>query len=101
MMTYQGSAINFDEIKRFEITEVYAHPDAEVDIVFVHGLNGNPQTTWTANNGVFWPTDLLPISLKSAKVRILVYGYIADVYTFGGENGARSVVLRHFESSDC
>jgi len=101
MMTYQGSTTNLDEIKRFEITEVYAHPDAEVDIVLVHGLNGNPQTTWTAKNGVFWPIDLLPISLKSTKVRILVYGYNADVYTFGSEQGARSVVLDRLDSSDC
>ena len=28
----QGSAINLDDIKRFEVTEVYSHPDAKVDI---------------------------------------------------------------------
>jgi hypothetical protein len=83
---FQGSAINLDEIKRFEVTEVYAHPDAKVDIVLVHGLNGDPRKTWTANNGVFWPTQLLPVTLKSAKVRILVYGYNADVYAFGSRS---------------
>jgi hypothetical protein len=82
-----------DEIRRFEVTEVYAHPDAKVDIVLIHGLNGDPRKTWTAKNGVFWPTDLLPVSLKSAKARILVYGYNADVYTFGSGKSARSVVL--------
>lgn len=82
--TQQGSAINLDEIKRFEVTEVYSHPDAKVDIVFVHGLNGDPRQTWTSkNNGLFWPSQLLPVSLKSAQARILVYGYNADVYTFG------------------
>ena len=85
----QGSAINLNEIKRFEVTEVYAHPDAKVDIVLIHGLNGNPRTTWTAKNGVFWPTDLLPVTLKSAKARILVYGYNADVYTFGSGKSTR------------
>lgn len=88
-MTAQGSAINLDEIKRFEITEVYTHPDAKVDIVFVHGLNGDPRRSWTAKNGVFWPTQLLPITLKSAQARILVYGYNADVYAFGNSQSAR------------
>lgn len=32
MTNNQGSAINLDEIKRFEVTEVYSHPDAKVDI---------------------------------------------------------------------
>lgn len=60
---------------------MYTHPDAKVDVVLVHGLNGEPQKTWTAKNGVFWPTDLLPTSLRDAKANILVYGYNADVYS--------------------
>jgi hypothetical protein len=98
----KGFAINLDEIKRFEVTEVYTCPDAKVDIVLIHGLNGDPRKTWTAKNGVFWPTDLLPTSLKSAKARILVYGYNADVYAFGGGKSARSVVvLKWFILDDC
>lgn len=75
------------------MTEVYTHPDAKVDIVLVHGLNGHPQKTWTAKNGTFWPTDLLPLTLKSAKARILVYGYNADVYAFGGDKSASSDMI--------
>ena len=85
MRQIQGSAVNLNEIKRFEITEVYSHPAAKVDIILVHGLNGHPRQTWTAKNNVFWPTDLLP---KSVKARILVYGYNADVYTFGSSKSA-------------
>ena len=77
----QGSAIKLDDIKRFEITEVYTHPDAKVDIILVHGLDGHPRDTWTADNGVFWPSQLLP---KSVQARVLVYGYYTELYTFSG-----------------
>ncbi|KAG6357943.1 hypothetical protein INS49_013826 [Diaporthe citri] len=73
------------KISRFDITAVYSHPSAKVDIVLVHGLNGDPQRTWTAKspngNGAFWPVDLLPKSLEAenAHANVLVYGYNADV----------------------
>ncbi|KAK2628803.1 hypothetical protein QTJ16_001906 [Diplocarpon rosae] len=90
-----GSSINPGDIKRYEVTEVYCHPQARVDIVLVHGLNGNPRHTWTAPNGVFWPSQLLPASLKAWQARILVYGYNADVYTFGSRKGAPSSDMIH------
>src|SRR3954452_780968 len=77
---HKGS-INKD-IARYELTTVYKHPEAKADIVLVHGLNGNPVKTWTApKNGVYWPTDLLPASLKDEHANVLVYGYNADVYS--------------------
>lgn len=69
------------KIGRYEFTAVYTHQQAKADIVLVHGLNGHPQRTWTAANGVFWPADLLPASLKNEHANILVYGYNADVYS--------------------
>ncbi|KAI6714655.1 hypothetical protein JHW43_002828 [Diplocarpon mali] len=95
MDSTQGSAINPGDIKRYEVTEVYCHPRARVDIVLVHGLNGNPRNTWTAPNGVFWPSQLLPASLKAWQARILVYGYNADVYTFGSGKGGPSSDMIH------
>lgn len=64
---------------RYNTTAVYTHPEAKVDIVLVHGLSGSPDKTWTAKNGIFWPSDLLPVALKNEKANILVYGYNADV----------------------
>nr|CEG04690.1 unnamed protein product [Fusarium clavum] len=69
------------EISRYETTAVYTHPEAKVDIVLVHGLNGQPDSTWTASNNVFWPLDLLPAALKDSHANIMVYGYNADVYS--------------------
>lgn len=67
---------------RYDVSAVYTHPDAKVDIVLVHGLNGEPKRTWTAkDSAVYWPADLLPASLKGRHANILVYGYNADVYS--------------------
>ncbi|OAX78989.1 hypothetical protein ACJ72_06697 [Emergomyces africanus] len=79
------SAKRFD-VKEFGLTEVYrcAEPLVpQVDIVFVHGLNGTSYNTWaTKKPEVFWPGDLLPRTLKSQNVRILTYGYDANVASF-------------------
>lgn len=47
----------------------------------MHGLNGHPKNTWKTENGVYWPTDLLPVSLKNERANVLVYGYNADVFS--------------------
>ncbi|UNI17675.1 hypothetical protein JDV02_004001 [Purpureocillium takamizusanense] len=81
------AAIN-RSVSRYETTAVYTHPDAKVDIVLVHGLNGCPDKTWTSKDGVFWPVDLLPASLKGLQANILVYGYNADVYSRRNDRSA-------------
>lgn len=89
----QGS-IN-KQISRYDFTAVYTHPDAKVDVVLIHGLNGDPQRSWTAKNGVFWPSDLLPASLKTAHANILVYGYNADVYSSRNDRSASDNFIHH------
>ncbi|KAL2266765.1 hypothetical protein VTJ83DRAFT_6117 [Remersonia thermophila] len=57
-----------------------------LDIVLIHGLNGDYLSTWTYTGGagrnvltpVCWPTDLLPAALPS--VRVLSFDYSADIY---------------------
>lgn len=47
-------------------------------IVFVHGLTGHRENTWTAHDATEpWPKTLLPTKLPNA--RILTFGYDASV----------------------
>ncbi|KAJ5758266.1 uncharacterized protein N7511_006960 [Penicillium nucicola] len=54
-------------------------PNAELDIIFVHGLTGNREKTWTHKKGVFWPQDLLAKDFPT--VRIMTFGYEVDIAT--------------------
>ncbi|KAM5359546.1 hypothetical protein ACJZ2D_014402 [Fusarium nematophilum] len=50
-----------------------------MDICVVHGLGGNAIDTWTADNGVMWPRDLLPCSDYFIKSRVMTFGYDSDL----------------------
>jgi hypothetical protein len=68
-------------VVRFGLSEIHDGGDRPaVDLVLVHGLNGHPQHSWTApGSDFFWPKDLLPQHIAKEKVRILTYGYNANV----------------------
>lgn len=66
-------------------------------MVFVHGLNGHPEHTWTSEKSkIFWPHKLLPDLLEEQNARILVYGYDADVTSFTDGVG-RDKIHNHAE----
>lgn len=76
-----------------------SEPDPAVpvtaDIVFVHGLNGGSQSTWSKDNRAshFWPKEWLPLDDAFHDVRIHSFGYPSGL--------ARESVLnvRDFSSS--
>ncbi|KAI4087437.1 MAG: hypothetical protein LQ344_006773 [Seirophora lacunosa] len=52
--------------------------DAKIDIIFIHGLTGNRDSTWQdKKSGTIWPQDLLPGDMP--KARVVTFGYDADV----------------------
>ncbi|CZR60693.1 uncharacterized protein PAC_10589 [Phialocephala subalpina] len=68
---------------------VIADPtDATLDIVFVHGLTGNRDKTWTHSNGVFWPQE---IAEDIPTARIMTFGYDADVVKLWGIAGSNTL----------
>ncbi|KAJ5628167.1 hypothetical protein N7490_010395 [Penicillium lividum] len=63
----------------------------DFSIVFVHGLTGNRESTWTNKQSkAFWPKQLLPCDLPTA--RIWTFGYDADI--IGALRTASSNTLR-------
>ncbi len=48
-----------------------------VDIIAVHGLNGDAYSTWRHPNGTLWLKDLLPNFLPGC--RVYTYGYPSQV----------------------
>jgi hypothetical protein len=48
-----------------------------VNIIAVHGLNGDAYSTWTHPNGTLWLRDLLPNFLPGC--RVYTYGYPSQV----------------------
>lgn len=99
--TAQGTSAAESPVLRFGLTEVFAPTppaSAQVDLVFVHGLNGDPKNTWTSKaSKSFWPRDLLPEFIKDQKARVLVYGYDADVASLGSVGATKDKIHTHAE----
>ncbi|KAK2757360.1 hypothetical protein FQN54_004874 [Arachnomyces sp. PD_36] len=93
-----GSTAEDLHIERYGLSQIYTSKDPLVDIVLVHGLNGDPHKSWTAKKSkCFWPVDLLPNDLGDQRVRILTYGYDADVATFT-DGASKSKLHVHAEN---
>ncbi|KAH8891229.1 hypothetical protein GQ53DRAFT_151968 [Thozetella sp. PMI_491] len=86
-------ATSLFSLEKVGLKPVYEPPDGaepDVDIVFVHGLNGHWHNTWFHRaSGVYWPRDLLGCDVAHAKV--WSFGYNADVVKLFGPVGASTL----------
>jgi len=65
---------------------IYAPSSAPtIDIIFVHGLGGTSQKTWSRNRdpNLFWPREWLPCERGIGTARILSFGYNANFASAG------------------
>ncbi len=62
--------------------------ERRADFIFVHGLGGSSQTTWSHNRNpdFFWPLKFLPLEPDINEARILTFGYNANFRSSGGRN---------------
>ncbi|KAJ5170921.1 Cytochrome P450 [Penicillium coprophilum] len=66
----------------------------DIDIVAVHGLQGDARRTWTHEaSKVCWLSDLLPNYIKNA--RVLSWGYNANTNSLGGKATSSDRILQH------
>lgn len=61
---------------------------APVDIIFLHGLGGASQKTWSKyqDPDLFWPQQWLPLEPGISTARILTFGYNASFRSDGPQN---------------
>ncbi|KAI1382090.1 hypothetical protein F4677DRAFT_14854 [Hypoxylon crocopeplum] len=90
-----------DEGKLCGIKEVYRPNDreAEVDIVAVHGLNGDATKTWTGKKRqVSWLShpEFLPRYVKNA--RVLVWGYNSSFSSLTGAEPSKARIHHHAQT---
>jgi protein SERAC1 len=63
---------------------------AGCSIVFIHGLRGHRRNTWT-KDGVYWPQELLSKEVALSHIRVLAFGYDANVANVMGRASLNSL----------
>ncbi|RBR24379.1 uncharacterized protein FIESC28_02869 [Fusarium coffeatum] len=107
-------------IQNLGFTTLHNPPEARSDIVFVHGLQGHPEKTWTFKNEpenvpltwrekllrqrrikravgttVYWPYDLLCQHVEFMSSRVMTWGYDTKVMRefLGGSSKRGEIIL--------
>ncbi|KAJ1322975.1 ankyrin repeat domain-containing protein 50 [Microdochium nivale] len=91
-----------NQIGCYTVHQASVETSPVADIVFVHGLTGGSHNTWcrqTSTGDVYWPQDLLPKEQNMPNVRILTFGYNAEVLgNFWKPAVSNNSVMHHAEN---
>ncbi|KAI1157492.1 hypothetical protein F5B18DRAFT_644862 [Nemania serpens] len=97
---FTSRSFTVDSMSRFGLKVLrYPAPKCTLDVVAVHGLNGDCRGSWTSNGpegSVLWLDDLLPKKIPTA--RIMTFGYNADVVGNTSVAGIRDNARKLLES---
>ncbi|KAM7219578.1 hypothetical protein V8F06_004959 [Rhypophila decipiens] len=76
---------------------LFSPSEAEVDLIFVHGLGGGSRKTWSKTELLrdFWPAEWLPKDPDFGRVRIHSYGYDSN----WAKGNANCLNIHHFGKS--
>jgi len=82
----------------YGIEELYvpSHCEASVDIVAVHGLDGDATGTWTSQtNNVCWLRDEAMLPKYIPEARVLTWGYNASYSNLKGDKPSKDRIHHH------
>ena len=94
-----STQVPFTNGEPFGLSIVHDPLNADVDIIFVHGLGGSSYRTWSWNRDTdhFWP-QWLPLDPELGSSRIFTFGYNANIKGSGSNlniiDFARDLLLR-------
>ncbi|OTA98849.1 hypothetical protein M426DRAFT_17010 [Hypoxylon sp. CI-4A] len=83
------------------ITMLHSDPEPVLDIVSIHGLNGNAFDTFAWNDRHMWLRDYLPLNPLLNKTRTMTFGYGSSSKDSGNNESVRewaSALLREVSS---
>jgi hypothetical protein len=66
-----------EKIGLFELAKGKHDGEKTIDVVAVHGLQGDSYQTWTHENGTMWLESILPDKIPQA--RIMTFGYNSTI----------------------
>jgi hypothetical protein len=78
-VSYNGQRFGLFPLKADNTDSDPSLPTYHLDVIALHGLNGDAFNTWTNKNKQMWLEDFLPRSLPGA--RIYTFGYDSTIFS--------------------
>ena len=77
--SYNGQRLGLFPLKADNTDSDSLAPTYHLDVIALHGLNGDAFDSWTNKNKQLWLKEFLPRSLPGA--RVYTFGYDSDIFS--------------------